>query len=181
VPQIPVPEVIYSWVDQNHSFLILKRVPGITLRNAWASFSPSKRESILQTIVHYCNMLASITSSKLESTSGGAVFEPYLAPPTTGPCSASWLLRPLSHEECIKYFSIPLTPNPLDKEGPFRFYHPDLGPGNIIVTKVGQLIGVIDYTCTVYYAATFALSSSTHLSVYYRHCRLLTSPPALPL
>jgi hypothetical protein len=33
-PQVPVPEVIYSWVDGNRSFLVLKRVLGITLRDA---------------------------------------------------------------------------------------------------------------------------------------------------
>jgi hypothetical protein len=47
-----------------------------------------QRELILNTIVHYCNVLASITSSKLESTSRGAVLEPYLALPRTGPCLA---------------------------------------------------------------------------------------------
>lgn len=31
-PQVSIPEVIYSWVDGNRSFLVLKRVPGITLR-----------------------------------------------------------------------------------------------------------------------------------------------------
>jgi hypothetical protein len=124
-------------IDQNYSFLILKRVQGVILRNAWASISSSQRESVLNTIVHYCNVLASITSSKLESASGGAVLEPYLAPPRTGPCSALWLLQPLSCEECFKYFNVPSSLNPFDsyphvKEEPFHFYHPDLGPSDTI-------------------------------------------------
>lgn len=37
-PQVPVPEVINSWVDGERSFLVLKRVPGIKLRDAWGDY-----------------------------------------------------------------------------------------------------------------------------------------------
>ena len=35
-PQISTPEVIYTWNDQDRSFLILRRIEGSTLRDAWA-------------------------------------------------------------------------------------------------------------------------------------------------
>jgi hypothetical protein len=64
-PQVPIPEVITSWVDGERSFLVLKRVPGITLRDAWGTMSASQQDSILNEVVHFCEILASITSERL--------------------------------------------------------------------------------------------------------------------
>jgi aminoglycoside phosphotransferase len=50
-PQIPVPEVIYEYIDEDRSFLILGRVHGLTLRDAWADLSPSQHDNILR-LVH---------------------------------------------------------------------------------------------------------------------------------
>lgn len=142
-PQISTPEVIYSWTDQDRSFLILSRIEGSPLRDAWKSLSLSQRDLATTTIALYCNVLAQNTSQILRSVSGKAILEPYLAP------SGSDLLGPLTGEECVRYF---LAPSPVCPSvgGAFCFYHPDLGPGNIIV-RDGRVAGIIDWEAAGYY------------------------------
>ncbi|KAJ6180782.1 hypothetical protein N7519_011243, partial [Penicillium mononematosum] len=110
-PQVPIPEVINSWVDRERSFLVLKRVPGITLRDAWGTMSATQQDSILNEVVYSCERLASITSERLQNVSGGP----------------------------------DLHPNP-EIEERFHLYHPDLGPGNILIYNQ-RLAAIIDWEC----------------------------------
>ncbi|KAJ5561771.1 hypothetical protein N7461_000532 [Penicillium sp. DV-2018c] len=143
-PQVPVPEVIHSWVDGNRSFLVLKRVPGITLRDAWGSMSAAEQDSILNEVVHFCDILACITSERLQNVSGGPVLEPYLAH------SGNDSLEPLNvGESKLYFFREDLHPNP-EIEERFHFYHPDLGPGNILVYNK-RLSAIIDWECAGFY------------------------------
>ncbi|KAJ5446744.1 hypothetical protein N7445_001565 [Penicillium cf. griseofulvum] len=143
-PQVPVPEVVYSWVDGNRSFLVLKRAPGITLRDAWGTMSATQHDSILEEVVHMCDILASITSERLQNVYGGPVLEPYLAH------SERDSLEPLSVCESKRYFfREDLHPNP-EIEERFLLYHPDLGPGNILVSNQ-KLSAIIDWECAGFY------------------------------
>ena len=142
-PQIPIPEVIYTWTDQDRSFLILRRIEGSTLRDAWTILSPSQRNAIVKTITAYCDILAQNTSQVLQSATGKAILEPYLAP------SGCDLLGSFTYGECMKYFSTPATETPALGQA-FHFYHPDLGPGNIIVSD-GRVAGIIDWEAAGYY------------------------------
>lgn len=89
VPQVPLPEVIHSWVNGDRSFLIMKRVKGTTLKDAGQTMSPTQQEAILDEVVHICDLLASVTSDR-------------------------------------------------------RLYHPDLGPGNIMVLS-NRVSAIIDW------------------------------------
>ena len=142
-PQIPTPEVIYSWTDQERSFLILRRMEGSTLRDAWTSLSPSQRDSAITTIARYCNILAQNTSQRLGSISGKPVLEPYLASP------GSDLLGSSTYKECAGYFTVSSGECPTLGRV-FHFYHPDLGPGNIIISD-GRIAGIIDWEAAGYY------------------------------
>lgn len=133
-PQISTPEVIYAWIHQDRSFLVLKRIEGSTSRDAWTSLSPSRRTAIASTIAYYCNILAQSTSQMLESVSRQPVLEPYLAP------SGSDLLGSYTYEECARYFSASSDGCPTLGQV-FNFYHPDLGPGNVIVSD-GRVAGI---------------------------------------
>ena len=75
--EVPVPEVIYTWIDHklNRTFLIMKRVSGQTLEQAWPRLSSSQRIQIADDIARYCVILAKNTSSLFESANGGSVFE----------------------------------------------------------------------------------------------------------
>ena len=143
-PQISTPEVVHTWTDQDRSFLILRRIEGSTLRDAWISLSSSQRDSIVKTIASYCDILAQNTSPTLGSVLGKPVLEPYLTLHGPG------LLGAFTQEECLGYFSASSAGCPT-LEGNFCFYHPDLGPGNIIVCDEGKVAGIIDWEAAGFY------------------------------
>lgn len=145
-PQISTPEVIYAWTDHDRSFLILRRIEGSTLRDAWASLSHSQRHSVVKAIATYCDVLAQNTSQMLGSATGRPVLEPYLSPSDSG------LLGLLTHKECERYFSAFSDERPT-LGGDFHFYHPDLGPGNIIMSDDGKVAGILDWEAAGYYPA----------------------------
>lgn len=143
-PLVPIPEVIYSWIDRERSFLILRRVQGTTLRDSWETLSPAQQDSILDDVVRLCDVLASITSTQLQNVQGGPVLEPYLAH------SKRDLLEPMGVSDCKRYFfRADLHPNPNVGEQ-FHLYHPDLGPGNIIVSNK-KISGIIDWEAAGFY------------------------------
>jgi hypothetical protein len=153
ISRIPTPEVIHCWVDAqwNRSFLVLKALEGETLYEAWGSLSDSQRTEIANTVAGFCDTLASSTSERLETAHGKAVQEPFLTPlalasdpswkpRTFGPYSATQLQSMLSR-----------YPVPAGQIDSFSFYHADLGPTNIIVSKDGSIAGVLDWESAAYY------------------------------
>ncbi|KAL2370089.1 hypothetical protein RJ035_005480 [Blastomyces gilchristii] len=145
IPQILVPEVIYSWIDEDRTFLILKRVQGVTLRDAWLLFSSLQRDLILKEIASICDLLALKTSAKLQSVSGKALPERFLAVAKDG------FVGPLTLTESRKYFTV-LDSNLCPKIGKhFYLYHADLGPGNIMVSKDGSITGILDWEAAGFY------------------------------
>jgi hypothetical protein len=86
-PDVPMPEVIYSWTDEllNRTFLILKRVHARTLDNAWRTLSANQRCNIATEIAQHCFVLAANTSSRYETVSGSGVLEYCLMGPLLRP------------------------------------------------------------------------------------------------
>ena len=86
---IPVPGAIHSWVDEplSRSFLILEKVEGATLRQAWPFLSLMKRAKIANKVAQFCSSLATLQSDRLQSACGAAVLEPFLTadPPASAP------------------------------------------------------------------------------------------------
>ena len=143
-PQIPTPDVIHTWTEHDRSFLLLKRIQGSTLRDAWEHLTPSQRTSAVETVARYCDLLARHTSPTLRSVTGKPLLEPWLAVPD------SELIGPLTHEECMRHFSLPSPDSPA-LEAEFHFYHPDLGPSNIIISDDGSVAGIIDWEAAGFY------------------------------
>lgn len=154
-PHIPIPEVIYSWVDEqlSRTFLILRRVHGQTLASAWPSLTPEERAQVAINVAQYCRDLAEATSENLQSATGCGVLEPFLTvdPEASYP---SWKPRPLgpfSRPAAERYFQrISILPLPSIKEK-FHFYHADLGPTNIILSNGGTIKAIIDWESAGYY------------------------------
>lgn len=78
------------------------------------------------------------------SVNGKPILEPYLA------VADSDLVGPLTHDECESHFSTTSTDRPAI-EGDFHFYHPDLGPTNIMMSTEGKVVGVLDWEAAGYY------------------------------
>lgn len=99
-PTIPVPEVIYSWIDRDWSrtFTVLKRVPGKTLEESWPSLSEAQRKEIAQKIAGYCNQLSQLTSFKFQTATKQGVMDYHLNvnAPSSHPSWKPLLLGPFS-------------------------------------------------------------------------------------
>jgi len=155
-PSIPLPEVLYSWIDRpfNCTILILRRVHARTLNAAWPSLSTSQRQSIATEMAEHCFALAGKTSSRYESASGFGVFEYWLMgiPPASNPTWLPMTLGPLSGPEFHKYMSnISSEPIP-DFDNTFLFYHCDLGPTNILISADGNSVAaIIDWEAAAYF------------------------------
>jgi hypothetical protein len=59
-PSVPLPEVLYSWIDQpiNRTFLLMKRVHARTLNVAWPQLSADQRRNIANDMAEHCLILA---------------------------------------------------------------------------------------------------------------------------
>src|SRR5699024_2625615 len=98
-----------------------QRAESTILRDAWQTMSIPQQESILDEVVHLCNLFASVTSERLQGVQGGPALEPYLAH------SRKDTLDPLTVCESKRYFFWKdRHPNP-EIGSRFPFYHPDLG------------------------------------------------------
>lgn len=106
--------------------------------------SAIQQESVLAEVVHICDILASITSERLQNVHGGPVLEPYLAH------SERDSLEPLSVYESKRYFFRENLDHNTEIEERFLLYHPDLGPGNILVSN-HRLSAIIDWECAGFY------------------------------
>ena len=146
---IPVPEILHSWIDRvsSRSFLVLKRVDGETLQQAWPSLSHHQRHHIADQVAQCCEALAKETSDKLESVSGYGITDRYLLPDRTE-SAPSWRPVPfprLSKSEAEAYL------HPMDAGKKFYFAHLDLSPTNIMVSKDGTVTGILDWESAAFY------------------------------
>jgi len=153
-PSIPLPEVIYSWIDYdwNRSFLILKRVSGQTLQDAWPQLSSLQKLQVANQIATYCSILSKITSSFFESATHRSVLEPFLALATKAD-HPSWKPRPLgpfSLPDFASHLSQRSSTHCYDIGTHFYFYHADLGPGNIMVSD-SKVVGILDWESAGFY------------------------------
>ncbi|CAH0017214.1 unnamed protein product [Clonostachys rhizophaga] len=172
-PEVPVPDVIYSWIDHdiNRNFLITKRVSGQTLDQAWPRLSLSQRTQVAKDIANYIVKLALNTAPSFQTINGYGVREPWLQdkPPTQHPLWLPRLLGPLSVQEMQAYMI------KISKEPPpsvsllFHFYHADLGPKNIIVLEDGKVSGIIDWESAAYYPR-FWVATKTSLGAFKLEC-----------
>lgn len=148
---IPVPEVIFSWVDAewNRSFLILRSFKGRTLYQAWPTLSQEQKPRIAHQIASYCKQLASSTSRQMETLSGKGVLEPWLTkdPPPLEPSWKPFVQGPFTTSELLSY----LQDDAIDIGSEFYLYHADLGPTNIILGDDDHVVAVIDWESAAYY------------------------------
>ncbi|ERF71910.1 hypothetical protein EPUS_08226 [Endocarpon pusillum Z07020] len=158
-PDIPVPEVIFSWIDTDwsRSFTLIKRVAGKTLDERWPSLSPSQRSEIVDKVVEYCKKLSMVTSSKLESATGKGLCDNHLnvAAPDSHPTWKPRLLGPMSGDD-FKEFLRQRTSRDAQGIVPsvgehFLFYHADLGPTNIIISEDAKVTGILDWECAAFF------------------------------
>ncbi|GAB1194472.1 hypothetical protein APSETT444_003718 [Aspergillus pseudonomiae] len=137
-PHIPLPEVIYSWVDKklDRTFLILRRVQGQTLAKVWPSLTSEQKVQTATTVAQYCHDLAEETAENLQSATGCGVLELFLASDAEE-SHPSWKPRPLgplSRTVAERYLQKMSTQSPPPIGDRFHFYHADLSPTNTLIS-----------------------------------------------
>ncbi|KAJ0413002.1 hypothetical protein BJY00DRAFT_306626 [Aspergillus carlsbadensis] len=138
-PDIPVPDIIYTWLDEklSRSFLILKRVQGNTLAQVWPSLTPEKRNGIASTIAQFCYKLTNLTSNKVQSATGHGVLEPFMNVRAKDS-------RPSYLQRISRIYKPPVTTT-------FHFYHADLGPTNLLISDNGKIKAILDWESAGFY------------------------------
>lgn len=151
-PDIPVPSVLYSWVDTawSRSFCLMTRCAGRTLQESWLTLDKSTHKKIAEEIATICLRLAGLESLDFRSPTSCGVFEPLL---DKSPGEAINVVGPFSATEFDRYISGTVTyPEFMKMQNKkFVFYHPDLNPRNILVSGRGRVTGVIDWDGAGFY------------------------------
>ncbi|KND88703.1 hypothetical protein TOPH_06604 [Tolypocladium ophioglossoides CBS 100239] len=180
--EVPVPEVIYSWIDYdlNRTFLVTKRVRGQPLERMWPQLSSPQRTRIAHDIARFCVILAANTSSRFETVTGCGVYEPRLmerAPPS----HPKWLpaiLGPFSLEGIQAHIASISTEPPPGIDSPFHFFHADLGPTNIMISDDGNLVtGIIDWEIAAYFPRFWVATKPAYAGAFWLECE--TDDPKL--
>jgi hypothetical protein len=158
VPQIPLPEIVGEWVDRawNRTFLLLRRVEGQTLQDAWPKLSALQHQKVADIVSNYCAKLALVTSERFSTVNGAGVYE-YFLNTDSDKWEPSWkprLIGPYTIPEIATYLTNSSSNKFPEIGNDLHLYHADLGPTNILVAKDGQDIrvtGVIDWESAAFY------------------------------
>jgi len=169
-PDIPVPKVLRDWVDDDgRYFVLLERMQGQTLEQAWPSLSESQKTAIADQVIGVRKHLRSLTSPSIQTVDqspccGGLLFsdsEPH------GPFHSD---RELWDAISLTLYDPPEKSFPqralenLKKRLPrceaYVLTHCDLNLGNIMV-KDGRLVGILDWEHAAYYPIWYEYVSAS--------------------
>ena len=125
-----IPEVIRQIFTDDRFFLLMKRIPGRKLDDAWLTLDEKWKNHYVSSIADACIEMETWKGPKVGGVDGRLVFEPYLAGEDT-----NLSIIPQMCEVIGMGCSEP------------TFYHADLGPTNIIVEEkpVTGKIGIVDF------------------------------------
>lgn len=148
-PSVPLPKVISYWEDKaaNRSFLVMRRVKGRTLAEAWPDLSDEQHNRIAEEVASHVTTLASFTRLHYESVDRCGILEDWLMehiPPST-PTWRHDTLGPFSIPELRSYMTSISTATPPQLNEPFVLFHPDLNAVNIIVRDDDEGVTILDW------------------------------------
>lgn len=173
---IPVPRIHCSFVHNNQAFIVMERIQGTSLAEAWKTLSDADRESIFSQLQQMFQELRSLQpplATGVESCQGGSLRDSRIARsrPRFGPFKTIqdfhlWLredLKPEEHPERkddedwkkIKEMAA-------KQDGPWpqpMFTHGDLNPFNILV-RGDRIVGVIDWEFSGWYPCYWEYTSA---------------------
>ncbi|KAF1956767.1 hypothetical protein CC80DRAFT_65135 [Byssothecium circinans] len=154
---ISIPGIAKAWLDKNNrQFIMVDRVEGENLQDAWATLSPEARIRIADQTAKFLEQLRALQSSKMASLGDAPLYSGWLFLQGTktphGPFTSDdefWasLVRTLDilPEKARVAFRKRLPPC-----APYTFTHGDLTTVNIMV-KDGNLAAIVDWEWAGYY------------------------------
>jgi aminoglycoside phosphotransferase (APT) family kinase protein len=157
---IPAPKVLRDWVDANaRYFVLLERMHGQTLEQAWPSLSESRKMAIADQVIEVRKKLRSLTSESMQSVDRSPYYPRLLFSDREphGPFHSDlelWDAISLTlHNTATKHFPQQALENlrkRMPRCEPYVLTHCDLNLGNIMVQD-GQLVGILDWEYAAYY------------------------------
>lgn len=130
-PNIPVPRVYGSHKDPvlHRSYLLMSRMDGIRLNEAWFRMDRTDRADVVTQIADFVVQMANLESNLMVTAAKKTIFEPFLRKPVTDEDNPWRNL--IDRTECRLYEKIWGK----GKQNELVFQHGDLGPKNIKVDK----------------------------------------------
>jgi hypothetical protein len=156
-PSIPVPEVIYSFVDHawSRSFFFYRRPPGDFLTGAWSDLSSERRKGIAEKVARYCKELSLITSPVFSAPNMKGVLDYHLNVKPE-PSHPSWRDRPIGPLTLPDFTTflkdrIGGTDFVPDIGNTFHCYHGSLAADSILVSDSDEITGILDWEFLAFY------------------------------
>ncbi|KAK4159715.1 kinase-like domain-containing protein [Cladorrhinum sp. PSN259] len=130
-----IPNVLYHGEWDGRYYIIVSRIPGQTLTEAWPTMDEELRQHYVDRVAELCAKMAEWKGEAICGVDGGQLTELYLSKGKT-------LDLEILQENCVE---IGMDVSSL------VFYHCDLGPGNVIVEPNNNRgIGIIDWETAGY-------------------------------
>lgn len=127
-----IPEVHYHAEYDGRYYIILSRLPGLTLDEAWPKMTQAMKQHYVSRVANICKELAQWQADCIGGVDGQYLSDAYLLgdglPNDLTPQNLLKICKDIGMDCSI-----------------FVFYHCDLGPGNIIVNHTKDWIGIIDW------------------------------------
>ncbi|KAF9884422.1 hypothetical protein FE257_001753 [Aspergillus nanangensis] len=158
---IPVPEVVEDWEENDHAFIVSRRVPGKTLHEPWATLSDEQKKTIAREVAEYLAQLRRLQSDRMEAVGGRPIYCDLLILRAEGDRRSNVPHGPLSSDvELWAEMEGSLKGPPeaarmrlrsrMPPAEPYTFTHCDLTDVNIMVEN-GHLTGIIDWEMSGYF------------------------------
>ncbi|KAG2415573.1 hypothetical protein HFD88_006764 [Aspergillus terreus] len=155
---IPVPTVIESWEEGDHTLILMRRIPGEPLSEAWPNLSTEQRGNIARQTAEYLLQLRNLQADNIQALGGGPVYSNFLfknpVPNSPhGPLASDdelWADMERGLKEGVPKAARMLLRRCMPSARPYTFTHSDLTNVNIIVEN-GSLTGIIDWETSGYF------------------------------
>lgn len=155
---IPVPTVVESWNEGDHTLILMRRIPGEPLSHVWPKLSTDEREGIAKQTAEYLLELRKLRSDQIQALGGGPVYSNFLfknkdSEVPHGPLASDdelWADMVCGLKETIPEAVRRQLRHCMPSAAPYTFTHGDLTNVNIMVEH-GVLTGILDWETSGYF------------------------------
>lgn len=155
---IPIPEIVQEWSENRRNMLIVERVPGEPLQEAWPNMKLSEKEALAEETAEYLSQLRQLHASKMQSVHGQPLYNAFLFSGKYGmPHGPLMSEDELFDAIAVEFKDTPDEVTMLTRLGmpspfPWTFTHGDITYCNIMVDlETYRLTGIIDWEGSGYY------------------------------
>ncbi|KAL6230239.1 hypothetical protein BDW75DRAFT_248860 [Aspergillus navahoensis] len=145
---IPVPTVVESWEEGQHTLILMKRIPGEPLSRVWPHLSADEKESIAKQTAEYLLELRKLQSDHIQALGGHQCSEVPHGPLASDDELRADMERGMG-ESIPEAVRIQLR-NCMPSAALHTFTHGDLTNVNIMV-EGGSVTGIIDWEMSGYF------------------------------